>query len=226
MTARFGPSSSAWYDAMQPVWTSPQVAALRAFLEGERAFHDVVPAREHVFAAFDAVAPADVRAVILGQDPYPTPGHAHGLAFSYRGTGALPGSLRNIRAEIERDLGVTLPAGAGDLGGWARQGVLLLNTVLTTRAGEAGAHRGQGWEAVTAAALRALRAQPHRIVFLLWGRDARARKSEVAPHHVALEAGHPSPLSVRYFRGCGHFSATNRHLGRPVDWTAITSPGS
>ena len=227
MSTRFGPASSAWYDAMAPVWDSREVAALRSFLDQERQVQEVVPRSDQVFAAFDAVAPGDVRVVILGQDPYPTPGHAHGLAFSYRGEGSLPRSLGNIRREIERDLDVALPDGAGDLTPWANQGVLLLNTVLTTRAGEAGAHRRKGWEAITQAALAVLDARAEPVVFLLWGGDARKRARRIASHHHIFEAGHPSPLSVRYFAGCGHFSAANALLGdNAVDWTALRSSAS
>ena len=226
MTARFGPTSEAWFRALRPAWEHPAVVDLQSFLAAEGTQHDVVPPPDDVFNAFDLVPPARVRVVILGQDPYPTPGHAHGLAFSYRGPGALPASLRNIRAEIERDLGRHLPENAGDLTPWARQGVLLLNTVLTTRAGEAGAHRRHGWEVVTNTALRVLGERPEPIVFLLWGRDARNRARLLPSHHVVLEAGHPSPLSVRHFRGCSHFSKANAQLDRPIDWTAIDRPGA
>lgn len=226
MSARFGPTSQAWRDALAPIWDTPEVTALRTRLEAERAAHDVVPPPQEVFAAFDAVEPDAVRVVILGQDPYPTPGHAHGLAFSYRGPGALPRSLNNIRREIERDLDVALAEGAGDLTPWTRQGVLLLNTVLTTRAGEAGAHRRWGWEVVTNAAIDVVSRREEPVVFLLWGGDARKRAKRIASHHVVLEAGHPSPLSIKHFRGCGHFSAANAHLGSaPVDWTALAPSG-
>jgi uracil-DNA glycosylase len=208
--------SAAWRAVIPP----ERLVRLDAFLEAEaRAGYEVLPPRDSIFAALDAVAPADVRVVILGQDPYPTPGHAHGLAFSYRGDGALPRSLRNVFAELEADLGIALPTGCGDLTPWTREGVLLLNAVLTVRAGEAGSHRGHGWEAVTDAVLAHLAADPTPRVFLLWGNEARRKARLIGAPHVVLEAGHPSPLSVRHFRGCRHFSRANRALAAaPVDW--------
>ena len=208
----------AWRGALAEV--PPGVLAdLADYLDGERATGEVLPPSDVVFRALALVAPDAVRVVIVGQDPYPTPGHAHGLAFSYAGDGSLPRSLRNIFREIEEDLGHPMPTDRGDLTAWARQGVLLLNAVLTVRAGEAGSHRRRGWEAITDAVLRAVAARPEPVVFLLWGGEARKKRRLIAaPHHV-LEAGHPSPLSIRHFRGCRHFSAANRLLGdRAVDW--------
>ncbi len=218
-----GLTSPAWRVALTPVLASEGFADLAAFLEEEQASGaEVLPPPEQVFAAFNAVAPADVRVVILGQDPYPTPGHAHGLAFSYRGDGSLPRSLANILREVAEDLGAAPPAGRGDLGAWAEQGVLLLNTVLTVRAGEAGSHRRKGWEALTEAVLAHLAARPEPLVFLLWGGDARKRRSLLGTRHVVLEAGHPSPLSIRHFRGCKHFSAANAALAPAyIDWVAL-----
>lgn len=210
-----------WREVLAPALASDGYAELLAFLAEERdAGAHVLPAEEHVFAALELVPPEAVRVVIVGQDPYPTPGHAHGLAFSYRGDGALPRSLRNILMEIESELGVTAsPDGGGDLTAWANQGVLLLNTVLTVRAGEAGSHRRRGWEAVTDAVLTHLADQSRPIVFVLWGGEARKKKRLLGSNHVVLEAGHPSPLSIRHFRGCGHFSAINQALdGPPIDW--------
>jgi uracil-DNA glycosylase len=223
--------SRAWRAALRDAFASESFRALEAFLESEaEAGVRVLPAREQVFAAFDLVEPDAVRVVILGQDPYPTPGHAHGLAFSHAGDGALPRSLRNILREVERDLGLDLSGARGDLTPWARQGVLLLNAVLTVRAGEAGSHRRRGWEALTDAALAALAARPEPIAFLLWGGEARKKTRLLGPPHLVLEAGHPSPLSVRHFRGCGHFGAANRYLGdRAVDWRLepnAASPGT
>ncbi len=211
--------STMWRSALAEVIEGDDARALGDFLAEERAQHEVLPPPEQVFAAFNAVAPAEVRVVILGQDPYPTPGHAHGLAFSYQGDGALPRSLRNIFAEVERDLGHVMPTDRGDLAPWATQGVFLLNTVLTVRAGAAGSHRRRGWETITRAAVNVLTAREAPIVFLLWGGEARRfAKAVPAPHHV-LEAGHPSPLSIRFFRGCGHFSKANTLLGeRAIDW--------
>ena len=210
-----------WREVLAPVLASEEHAELAAFLAAERAAGvSVLPPPGQVFAALELVPPEDVRVVIVGQDPYPTPGHAHGLAFSYRGEGALPRSLRNILVEIQAETGVEpSPGGSGDLTPWARQGVLLLNTVLTVRAGEAGSHRRRGWEALTDAVLAHLAAQPRRIVFLLWGADARRKARLVGRPHVVLEAGHPSPLSIRHFRGCGHFTRVAELVeGGPIDW--------
>jgi uracil-DNA glycosylase len=213
----------AWRQALTPVMCSAAFHELADFLEAERAAgHEVLPPRDQVFAALNLVEPGAVRVVVLGQDPYPTPGHAHGLAFSYRGTGALPRSLGNVFREIEADLGAAPPEGRGDLTAWARQGVLLLNTVLTVRAGEAGSHRRKGWEVFTDAVLAHLDDRPEPLVFLLWGGEAKKRRKLISERHVVLEAGHPSPLSVRHFRGCRHFSGANAALAPAyIDWAAL-----
>jgi len=200
-----------------------RVLALEAFLAAERAAgREILPPSPMIFAALNGLAPEEVRVLVLGQDPYPTPGHAHGLAFSYRGDGALPRSLRNILREVAEETGRPLPAGRGDLTPWARQGVLLLNTVLTVRAGEAGSHRRRGWEAVTEAILAHLAARPQPLVALLWGGAARRYRPLLGGGTIVLEAGHPSPLSIRHFRGCGHFRLANEALGPPpIDWAAL-----
>ena len=212
--------SAAWRRVLEEVLDPEVWRRLEDFLAAERAAgFEVLPPASQIFAALDLVEPQDVRVVILGQDPYPTPGHAHGLAFSYRGRGSLPRSLGNIFREIESDLGCAPLVSGGDLAPWAGQGVLLLNTVLTVRAGEAGSHRRRGWEAVTDAVLASLSAGPKPLVFLLWGNEARKKKRLLDEHHAVLEAGHPSPLSVRYFRGCRHFSRTNAVLADPpIRW--------
>ena len=221
MSGIAGRPPPAWREALDDVWAHALDSGLGSFLEHEHAAgHAILPPPARIWAALEAVAPADVRVVLVGQDPYPTPGHAHGLAFSYRGDGALPRSLRNIQREIEEDVGIEAHPTRGDLSPWAAQGVLLLNTVLTVRAGEAGAHRRKGWETVTDAVLRHLAARPDPIVFLLWGNEARKKRRLVEAPHVVLEAGHPSPLSIRHFRGCRHFSRTNALLsGPPIDWS-------
>lgn len=209
-----------WAASLADVLDGPDGRRLAAFLDAEVARGAaILPPAASIFRAYELVPPGAVRVVILGQDPYPTPGHAHGLAFSYRGAGARPRSLSNIFAELTRDLGIAAPEGGGDLTPWARQGVLLLNAVLTVRAGQAGAHRGRGWERLTSATIDCVVRQAAPVVFLLWGNVARKAAGRIAaPHHV-LEAGHPSPLSVRHFRGCGHFGRANALLGdRAVDW--------
>ena len=212
--------SPAWRAALRDVPADPATDALEAFLAGEREGEEpILPPADQVFTAYDLVAPDAARVVVVGQDPYPTPGHAHGLAFSYRGEGALPGSLRNIFREVEEDLGVSMPRDRGDLTPWARQGVLLLNAVLTVRAAASASHRRRGWERITDATLEVLSQRPRPLVFMLWGGDARKKRKRIAPHHHVLEAGHPSPLSVRHFRGCRHFSQANERLGdEAIDW--------
>jgi len=184
---------------------------------------EVLPPPGLTFAAFTGLPLPAVRVVILGQDPYPTPGDAHGLAFSYRGGRRLPPSLRAILAEAH---GSVPGVAAGDLGRWARQGVLLLNAALTVEAGRAGAHLGLGWEALAADAIRAVSDAGAPTAFLFWGAKAGALAPLVdATRHRVLACGHPSPLNRhRDFAGCGHFASANRFLaahGRaPVDWSA------
>ena len=161
--------------------------------------------------------------VILGQDPYHGPGQAEGLSFSVPPGIRVPPSLRNIFKELGTDLGLPAPR-SGHLGGWARQGVLLLNAVLTVEAGRAGSHRRHGWEAFTDSIVADLAASDRPLVFLLWGNDARKKASFVAsPRHLVLNAPHPSPLSAHAgFFGCRHFSRANAFLeangNRPIDW--------
>lgn len=211
-----------WRDALTPYLDPAVVADLSEFVAAEYAQRPVYPPRPDLFRAF-RLCPVDAaRVLILGQDPYHREGQAHGLSFSVRPEVAVPPSLRNIFRELRDDLGVDQPA-TGDLTGWAEQGVLLLNAVLTVRAGEPGSHARRGWEHVTDAAIRALDARPDRVVFLLWGAHARRKAPLVTGgHHVVRQAGHPSPASPRGFRGSRPFSAANAALaeaGRtPVRW--------
>jgi uracil-DNA glycosylase len=187
-----------------------------------------LPAPADVFNALALTPLSEVKVVILGQDPYPTPGDAHGLAFSVRPGRRIPGSLRNIFKEMQSDLGEKDPGFAtpanGTLTRWAQQGVLLINTVLTVEAGQSGAHRRFGWERLIDDMLGALAAHPQPIVFILWGNDARARRALVErAHHHVIESPHPSPLSARTgFFGSRPFSRANDFLeasgrGR-IDW--------
>ena len=192
---------------------------------------EVLPAPEAIFNAL-LLTPLDaVKVVILGQDPYPTPGDAHGLAFSYVGRRRLPASLKAILAEMAEDLGGAPPA-TGDLSRWARQGVLLLNTALTTEAGCAGAHLKLGWSALTDQAVAAVSAARPAVVFLLWGAPARRRAALVdRAKHLVLEAGHPSPLNRRRdFAGTRPFSRANawlaEHGEEPIDWRLNPNPSS
>ena len=212
-----------WRDALAAHLDSDATAVLSAFVHEQYANHTIYPPLADLFTAYRLCPPDACRVVILGQDPYHRPGQAHGLSFSVRAGTPVPPSLRNVFAELVGDLGCATPA-SGDLSGWAAQGVLLLNAVLTVRSGAAGSHAGKGWEAFTDATIRALDARAQRVVFLLWGGYARRKAALVTnPAHVVLEAGHPSPLNTRGFLGSRPFSATNKALADaglpPVDWS-------
>jgi uracil-DNA glycosylase len=199
--------------------------ALSDFLRERKARGaEVYPPGPQIFAAFDATPFDRVKVVVLGQDPYHGPGQAHGLCFSVQPGVDVPPSLLNIYKEIERDLGVPRPD-HGCLLPWARQGVLLLNAVLTVEAGKAGSHQGKGWEGFTDHVVDTLNREREGLVFLLWGSYAQAKGKVIDPRrHKVLKAPHPSPLSAhRGFSGCGHFSAANAYLARqglvPIDWS-------
>jgi uracil-DNA glycosylase len=220
----------AWAAALSDQFSQPYFAKLRAFVAAERAEHEVLPAEPDVFNAF-AYTPLDaVKAVILGQDPYPTPGHAHGLAFSVRPGVGLPASLRNIYKELHADLGIP-PAKHGYLARWAEQGVLLLNACLTVRAGAPNSHANKGWETFTDAALRAVVARPEPAVFILWGGYAQKKRKLIdESRHAVVASPHPSPLSANAgFFGSRPFSKVNAALegfGRPpIDWR-VQEPGA
>jgi len=198
--------------------------SLAAFLRAEKAAGKrIYPAGAQIFAALDATPFEQVKVVILGQDPYHGPGQAHGLCFSVPEGVDVPPSLLNIFKELERDLGLPRPD-HGCLLPWARQGVLLLNAVLSVEAGRAGAHQGKGWEGFTDHIVELLSREREGLVFMLWGSYAQAKGRIIdRQRHCILRAPHPSPLSAhRGFIGCGHFSAANRWLqGRglaPIDW--------
>lgn len=199
------------------------ITTMGRFLRSEiAAGRRYLPAGDNVLRAFRRPL-ADVRVLIVGQDPYPTPGHAVGLSFSVGpDVSPIPASLRNIFAELVDDLGVAQPAN-GDLSPWADQGVLLLNRVLTVRPGSPGSHRGKGWERVTDAAIRALVGRGGALVAVLWGKDAQNLQPELGSTPVIASA-HPSPMSARNgFLGSRPFSRVNAELQRlgsaPVDWT-------
>jgi uracil-DNA glycosylase len=209
-----------WVRALAPV--EPQVTRMGEFLRAELAGGNrYLPAGENVLRAF--TFPFDqVRVLIVGQDPYPTPGHAVGLSFSVAAdVRPLPRSLANIFTEYQQDLGLPLPT-SGDLTPWAKQGVMLLNRVLTVRPGTPASHRGKGWEAVTECAIRALVERRQPLVAVLWGRDAATLKPMLGDT-VTIESAHPSPLSAsRGFFGSRPFSRANELLQKmgaePVDW--------
>lgn len=209
-----------WAEALEPV--AGQVAELGDFLRAETASgRGYLPAGENVLRAF-TYPMADARVLIVGQDPYPTPGHAVGLAFSVdRAVRPVPRSLQNIYRELHDDLGLAAPP-HGDLSSWAESGVVLLNRVLTVQPGAAGSHRGRGWEVVTEAAILALVARGGPLVAILWGNDARKLQSLLGGTPVVASA-HPSPLSAsRGFFGSRPFSRANKLLvdqgADPVDW--------
>jgi uracil-DNA glycosylase len=209
-----------WARALEPV--ASDVAAMGEFLRAETAAgRRYLPAGENVLRAFAAPFD-DVRVLIVGQDPYPTPGHPIGLSFAVeRSVRPIPRSLQNIYRELHDDLGITPPA-HGDLTRWTQQGVLLLNRVLTVQSGLSGSHRGKGWEAVTETAIRALAARDRPLVAILWGRDAGTLRPLLGATPVIASA-HPSPLSASSgFFGSRPFSRANELLvaagADPVDW--------
>ncbi len=213
-----------WNPILRGEFEKPYWQELQAFVAEERRHHAVYPPSDEVFAALHRTSYADVKAVILGQDPYHGPGQAHGLCFSVRPGTALPPSLRNITKELASDLGVPAP-NHGCLDAWADQGVLLLNTTLTVRAHQAASHQKHGWETFTDEVIRAVDAKDQRVVFILWGAAARRKKDLIdQTRHTIIESAHPSPLSAHNgFFGSQPFSRTNAALeaaGRaPIDWS-------
>ena len=212
-----------WKNALAGEFDKPYFASLVRFLHAEKAAgRKVFPPGSQIFRAFELTPVPDVKVVILGQDPYHGPGQAHGLSFSVPYGVPAPPSLKNIFKEIETDLGVTM-SGYPNLANWARQGVLLLNAVLTVRCAEAASHSKIGWQEFTDAVIRYISDNCEGVVFMLWGNFART-KSELIDHsrHCVLEAAHPSPLARGAFFGSRHFSKANAYLtsiGRtPIDW--------
>ncbi len=212
-----------WNPVLRAELAKPYWAELQGFVEAERAHHQVYPPPDEVFAALHLTPFAEVKVLILGQDPYHGPGQAHGLCFSVRPPVAPPPSLENIFAELHTDLDLPVPR-HGSLRHWAEQGVLLLNATLTVRAHQAGSHQKKGWETFTDQVIRAVNDKPERVVFILWGSFARQKRALITgQQHTVLESPHPSPLSAhRGFFGSRPFSRANQALveaGRePVDW--------
>jgi uracil-DNA glycosylase len=212
-----------WNPILRGELDKPYWHELQAFLTEERGRHAVYPPAPEVFRALHLTPYADTKVLILGQDPYHGRGQAHGLCFSVRPDVAVPPSLVNIYKELAADLGIRPPS-HGNLEPWARQGVLLLNAVLTVRAGNANSHQGKGWEQFTDAVIRAVNDKPERVVFILWGGYARRKKGLIdRSRHFVIESPHPSPLSAHNgFFGSRPFSRANEALvaaGRePVDW--------
>ena len=217
------PITNDWQQPLEVEFKKPYYKDLYKKVLEEYRSRQIFPNPDDVFNAFHLTPLKDVKVVILGQDPYHNDGQAHGLCFSVKPDVEVPPSLVNIYKELQDDLGCRIPNN-GYLVKWAKQGVLMLNTVLTVRAHQANSHRGIGWEQFTDAVIRAVDAQDRPIVFLLWGRPAQMKKSMLHnPKHLILEAPHPSPLSAyRGFFGCKHFSQTNAFLEKnglaPIDW--------
>jgi uracil-DNA glycosylase len=212
-----------WNPVLRGEFAKPYWIELQQFVVTERGRGTIYPPPDEVFAALHLTPYAEVKAVILGQDPYHGPRQAHGLCFSVRRGIPPPPSLQNIFKELEADLGIPPPS-HGCLDNWARQGVLLLNASLTVRQGRAASHQGKGWEVFTDEVLRAVNAKPERVVFILWGASARRKRTLIdTSRHVVIESAHPSPLSAANgFFGSRPFSRANAALveaGRePIDW--------
>lgn len=213
-----------WYEILKDEFDKPYMQELREFLVQEKEKYHVYPPGHLIFNAFNNTPFDDVKVVLLGQDPYHGPGQAHGLCFSVPDGVPQPPSLLNICKELSSDLGIPRPKN-GNLTGWAKQGVLLLNATLTVRAGEAGSHQKRGWEIFTDAAIKTISDRLTGVIFLLWGSYAQKKGAVIDPvrHHI-LTSVHPSPLSAsRGFFGCRHFSKANQLLAAqgktPIDWS-------
>ncbi len=215
-----------WDTVLRGEFEKEYYLRLRDFLKEEyfnRNNYDIYPSMYDIFNAMKATPYSRVKAVLLGQDPYHGPGQAHGMCFSVKKGVKSPPSLQNIFKELNDDLGCEIPS-HGCLESWAEQGILLLNTILTVRAGQPGSHKGKGWEIFTDTVIRKLNEREQPMVYLLWGANARSKKELITnPRHLILEAAHPSPFSARNgFFGCRHFSKTNSFLQEngiePIDW--------
>ncbi len=223
------PPQTDWNPVLRAEFEQPYWKELMGFVAAERAAHEVYPPHDEVFASLHLTPFADVRVVLLGQDPYHGPGQAHGLCFSVNDGVRLPPSLVNIFKELEADLGIRPPT-HGDLRPWAQQGVLMLNTTLTVRAHQAASHQGRGWETFTDRVIGHVGAKAEHVVFVLWGSHARKKTALVDQNrHTIIESPHPSPLSAhRGFFGSRPFSAVNAALeaaGQPlIDWRLDATP--
>lgn len=212
-----------WDELFKQEFAKPYFVQLKKFLVEEYATKRIYPPKRLMLNAFDNTSYDDVNVVILGQDPYYNPGQAMGMSFSVPPGVLPPMSLVNIFKEIQDDLGYPTSIVGGDLTPWARQGVLLMNTVLTVEEGKPNSHKGKGWETFTDEVIKYLNARERGMVFMLWGRNAYAKKQLITnPQHLVLTSAHPSPLSAyNGFFGCGHFSKANEYLQlqhREIRW--------
>ena len=208
-----------WCQQLSSVFTSEKSTSLQSFLDDEYSSQQIFPPQNEIFSALNLTFFNDVKVVILGQDPYHGPGQAHGLAFSVKPPCPPPPSLKNIFKELD------ITPDNGDLTSWAKQGVLLINTVLTVRQSQAHSHKNKGWEEITDEVIKAVSKDREKVIFVLWGGPAAKKKKLIdLDKHVVLESAHPSPLSAyRGFLGCGHFKTINEHLKEwgesEIDWS-------
>ncbi len=215
-----------WDEVLKDAFDSPEYQALREFLKTEYSTRVIYPSMYDIFNSMKKTSFENVKVVLLGQDPYHNEGQAMGLAFSVPNGIDKPPSLVNMFKELNAELNVPIPK-SGDLTGWANQGVLLLNAVLTVRAHQANSHKGKGWEQFTDTIIKKISLLKQNVVFLLWGANARSKKALIdGEKHLILECAHPSPLSAyNGFFGCGHYVKANEYLTKhgltPIDWSAL-----
>ena len=215
-----------WDEVLSEEFNSEYYLKLREFLKTEYSTRTIYPSMYDIFNSMKYTSFDNVKVVLLGQDPYHNEGQAMGLSFSVPKGIQVPPSLVNMYKELKNELGLEIKD-SGDLTGWAKQGVLLLNTVLTVRAHQANSHKGQGWERFTDSVIKKISDKKDGVVFLLWGGNARSKKPLIDnKKHLILECAHPSPLSAyNGFFGCGHFKKTNEYLIKvgktPIDWGAL-----
>lgn len=214
-----------WDKLLEPEFKKDYYLNLREYLKAEYSTHRIYPSMYDIFNALKYTSFYETKVVILGQDPYHGAGQAHGLCFSVKRGVEPPPSLKNIFKELNAEIGMPTPD-CGELTGWAKQGVLLLNTTLTVREGAPQSHKGQGWEILTDKIIEILNGKSTPVVFILWGANARSKKSLITnPNHLVLESAHPSPLSAyNGFFGCNHFVKANSFLEAngmsKIDWSA------